>query len=182
MKRIVLTGGGTAGHVTPNLALLPQLRAEGWEVLYIGSENGIEKTLMEQAGVPYYGIPTGKLRRYLSRQNISDMFRVVQGVKDARLLLKRLKPDLVFSKGGFVAVPVVLGAKRNKIQSPCPQQRSSVRPFPKRWNTSRRGAASTQARPSAENCSRAAGKRGLPPAALTEKNPCCCKWAALWAQ
>ena len=115
MKRIVLTGGGTAGHVTPNLALLPHLRAEGWEVLYIGSENGIEKTLMEQAGVPYYGIPTGKLRRYLSRQNISDMFRVVQGVKDARLLLKRLKPDLVFSKGGFVAVPVVLGAKRNKI-------------------------------------------------------------------
>ena len=81
MKRIVLTGGGTAGHVTPNLALLPHLRAEGWEVLYIGSENGIEKTLMEQAGVPYYGIPTGKLRRYLSRQNISDMFRVVQGVK-----------------------------------------------------------------------------------------------------
>lgn len=115
MKKIVLTGGGTAGHVTPNLALLPHLRAEGWEVFYIGSENGIEKTLMEQAGVPYYGIPTGKLRRYLSRQNISDMFRVIQGVKEARLLLKRLKPDLVFSKGGFVAVPVVLGAKKNKI-------------------------------------------------------------------
>lgn len=115
MKKIVLTGGGTAGHVTPNLALLPKLRAEGWEVFYIGSENGIEKTLMEQAGVPYYGIPTGKLRRYLSKQNISDIFRVIRGVKEARLLLKRLKPDLVFSKGGFVAVPVVLGAKKNKI-------------------------------------------------------------------
>ncbi len=115
MKRIVLTGGGTAGHVTPNLALLPVLQAEGWEVVYIGSENGIEKTLMEDAGVPYYSIATGKLRRYLSKQNITDMFRVVKGVQEATKLLKKLKPDVVFSKGGFVAVPVVLGAKRNKI-------------------------------------------------------------------
>ena len=115
MKRIVLTGGGTAGHVTPNLAILPLLRQEGWEVLYIGSENGIEKKLVEAEGVPYYSIPTGKLRRYLSRQNITDMFRVVKGVSEATKLLKKLKPDLVFSKGGFVAVPVVLGAKKNKI-------------------------------------------------------------------
>ena len=115
MKRIVLTGGGTAGHVTPNLAILPLLRQEGWEVLYIGSENGIEKKLIEAEGVPYYSIPTGKLRRYLSRQNITDMFRVVKGVSEATKLLKKLKPDLVFSKGGFVAVPVVLGAKKNKI-------------------------------------------------------------------
>lgn len=115
MKRIVLTGGGTAGHVTPNLALLPVLQAEGWEVIYIGSENGIEKSLMEDAGVPYYSIATGKLRRYLSKQNITDMFRVVKGVQEATKLLKKLKPDVVFSKGGFVAVPVVLGAKRNGI-------------------------------------------------------------------
>ncbi len=110
-KKIVLTGGGTAGHVTPNLALLPYLRAEGYEIVYIGSEKGIERTLIEAEGVPYYGIPTGKLRRYLSRENISDLFRVVKGIHEARKLLKKLKPDLVFSKGGFVAVPVVLGAK-----------------------------------------------------------------------
>lgn len=114
-KKIVLTGGGTAGHVTPNLALLPYLRAEGYEIVYIGSENGIERSLIEAEGVTYYGIPTGKLRRYLSKENLSDMFKVVKGIHAAKKLLKKLKPDLVFSKGGFVAVPVVLGAKRNNI-------------------------------------------------------------------
>lgn len=115
MKKIVLTGGGTAGHVTPNLALLPTLLAEGWEVYYIGSENGIEKKLIEAENIPYYSIPTGKLRRYLSRQNITDMFRVVKGIGEAAKILKQIQPDVVFSKGGFVAVPVVLGAKKNKI-------------------------------------------------------------------
>lgn len=115
MKRIILTGGGTAGHVTPNLALLPFLKEEGWEVLYIGSEKGIERVLMEGAGVPYYSISTGKLRRYLSRENISDMGRVMKGIGEAKKLIKKLKPDLVFSKGGFVAVPVVLGARANKV-------------------------------------------------------------------
>lgn len=114
-KKIVLTGGGTAGHVTPNLALLPYLREEGYEISYIGSENGIERTLIEAEGIPYYGIPTGKLRRYLSKENLSDMFKVVKGIHEAKKLLKQLKPDLVFSKGGFVAVPVVLGAKKNHI-------------------------------------------------------------------
>lgn len=114
-KKIVLTGGGTAGHVTPNLALLPYLRAEGYEIVYIGSENGIERSLIEAEGVTYYGIPTGKLRRYLSKENLSDMFKVVKGIHGAKKLLKKLKPDLVFSKGGFVAVPVVLGAKKNHI-------------------------------------------------------------------
>lgn len=114
-KKIVLTGGGTAGHVTPNLALLPYLRAEGYEIVYIGSENGIERSLIEAEGVTYYGIPTGKLRRYLSKENLSDMFKVVKGIHAAKKLLKNLKPDLVFSKGGFVAVPVVLGAKKNHI-------------------------------------------------------------------
>ncbi|WMI81448.1 undecaprenyldiphospho-muramoylpentapeptide beta-N-acetylglucosaminyltransferase [Anaerotignum sp. MB30-C6] len=115
MKKIVLTGGGTAGHVTPNLALLPFLKEDGWEVVYIGSEKGIERSLVEAEGIPYYSIPTGKLRRYLSKENISDMLRVVKGVTEAKKLMKKLKPDLVFSKGGFVAVPVVLGAKANKI-------------------------------------------------------------------
>ena len=114
-KKIVLTGGGTAGHVTPNLALLPYLKAEGYEIVYIGSQNGIERTLIEAEGIPYYGISTGKLRRYLSKENIKDMFRVVKGIGEAKKLIKKLKPDLVFSKGGFVAVPVVLGAKSNKV-------------------------------------------------------------------
>ena len=114
-KKILLTGGGTAGHVTPNLALLPYLKAEGYEIVYIGSKNGIERTLIEAEGIPYYGISTGKLRRYLSKENIKDMFRVVKGVAEAKKLIKKLKPDLVFSKGGFVAVPVVLGAKSNNV-------------------------------------------------------------------
>lgn len=114
-KKILLTGGGTAGHVTPNLALLPYLKAEGYEIVYIGSEKGIERTLIEAEGIPYYGISTGKLRRYLSKENIKDMFRVVKGIAEAKKLIRRLKPDLVFSKGGFVAVPVVLGAKSNNV-------------------------------------------------------------------
>lgn len=115
MKKIVLTGGGTAGHVTPNLALIPALKQAGFEIQYIGSENGIEKGLIEKENIPYSGIPTGKLRRYASLKNITDMFRVVAGVKKANQLLKQLKPDVVFSKGGFVAVPVVLAAKAQKI-------------------------------------------------------------------
>ncbi|WP_458406683.1 undecaprenyldiphospho-muramoylpentapeptide beta-N-acetylglucosaminyltransferase [Anaerotignum sp.] len=114
-KKILLTGGGTAGHVTPNLALLPYLKAEGYEIVYIGSQNGIERTLIEAEGIPYYGISTGKLRRYLSKENLKDMFRVVKGISEAKKLIKKLKPDLVFSKGGFVAVPVVLGAKSNNV-------------------------------------------------------------------
>lgn len=114
-KKILLTGGGTAGHVTPNLALLPYLQAEGYEVVYIGSQKGIERTLIEAEGIPYYGISTGKLRRYLSKENLKDMFRVVKGIGEAKRLIKKLKPDLVFSKGGFVAVPVVLGAKSNHV-------------------------------------------------------------------
>lgn len=115
MKKIVLTGGGTAGHVTPNLALIPFLKKDGWEVIYIGSEKGIERSLIEAEGIPYYSIPTGKLRRYLSRENFSDMFRVVKGVAEAKKQIKEMKPDLVFSKGGFVAVPVVLAAKANGV-------------------------------------------------------------------
>ena len=101
MKRIVLTGGGTAGHVTPNIALLPKLRELGYDVHYIGSYNGIEKTLMEACDVPYYGISSGKLRRYFDLKNFSDPFKVLKGFSEASKLLKKLKPDVVFSKGGF---------------------------------------------------------------------------------
>lgn len=115
MKRIVLTGGGTAGHVTPNLALLPRLKEEGYEVHYIGSYDGIERKLLEEFDVPYYGISSGKLRRYFDPKNFSDPFKVIKGCMEASSLLKKLKPDVVFSKGGFVTVPVVLAAKRRGI-------------------------------------------------------------------
>ena len=115
MKKIILTGGGTAGHVTPNLALLPSLKEAGYEVRYIGSYQGMESKLIENAGIPYDGISSGKLRRYFDIKNFTDPFRVIKGYAEARRLLKRYKPDVVFSKGGFVAVPVVLAAKHYKI-------------------------------------------------------------------
>jgi len=115
MKKIILTGGGTAGHVTPNLALLPVLKEHGYEVRYIGSYNGIEKTLVEQAGIPYDGISSGKLRRYFDWKNFTDPFRVIKGYGEARKLLKKYQPEIVFSKGGFVAVPVVMAAKHLHI-------------------------------------------------------------------
>ena len=115
MKRIVLTGGGTAGHVTPNIALLPSLKEAGYEVFYIGSYEGIEKKLIEEINIPYYGISSGKLRRYKSLKNLSDPFRVIKGYIQALTLMKQIKPDIVFSKGGFVSVPVVLAAGTKHI-------------------------------------------------------------------
>ena len=115
MKKIILTGGGTAGHVTPNLALIPSLKERGYEIRYIGSYQGIEKKLIEDAGIPYDGISSGKLRRYFDLKNFSDPFRVLKGYGEACKLLKTYKPDVVFSKGGFVSVPVVLAAKRYRI-------------------------------------------------------------------
>lgn len=111
MKKIVLTGGGTAGHVTPNIALLPALKEAGFEAEYIGSYNGIEKDLITKEGIPYHGISSGKLRRYFDWKNFSDPFRVIKGYGQARSLLKKIQPSIVFSKGGFVSVPVVLAAK-----------------------------------------------------------------------
>ena len=115
MKRIVLTGGGTAGHVTPNIALIPRLRELNYDICYIGSYDGIEKKLIEEFHIPYYGISSGKLRRYFDPKNFSDPFKVLKGISEARRTLKELKPDIVFSKGGFVSVPVVLAAKRLHI-------------------------------------------------------------------
>ena len=119
MKRIVLTGGGTAGHVTPNIALLPRLRDAGYEIFYIGSTDGIEKKLIQSQDIPYYGISSGKLRRYFDLKNFTDPFRVMKGFAQASGLMKRLKPDVVFSKGGFVSVPVVMAAKRRHIPVIC---------------------------------------------------------------
>lgn len=115
MKTIILTGGGTAGHVTPNLALLPSLKEAGYDIHYIGSYNGIERKLIENAGIPYDGISSGKLRRYFDVKNFSDPIRVLKGYGEALRLMKKYKPDVVFSKGGFVAVPVVLAAKHYKV-------------------------------------------------------------------
>ena len=115
MKRIILTGGGTAGHVTPNIALLPRLKELGYDIQYIGSYNGIEKELIEPFGIPYHGISSGKLRRYFSTKNFTDPFRVLKGFGEANKLIRDLKPDVIFSKGGFVSVPVVLAGKKNKV-------------------------------------------------------------------
>jgi UDP-N-acetylglucosamine--N-acetylmuramyl-(pentapeptide) pyrophosphoryl-undecaprenol N-acetylglucosamine transferase len=114
-RTIVFTGGGSAGHVTVNIALIPYFRKEGWEIHYIGSESGIERELIsELPGVTYHAIATGKLRRYLDWNNVKDPFKVVKGVWQAYRLMKWLKADVVFSKGGFVSVPVVMGAWLNK--------------------------------------------------------------------
>ena len=125
-KKIVLTGGGTAGHVTPNIALLPFLKEAGYEVVYIGSVNGIERELIQDCGIRYVGVPTGKLRRYFDLKNFTDPFRVVGVFLKARSFLKKYRPDVVFSKGGFVSVPVVRAAAALKI--PCVIHESDMTP------------------------------------------------------
>jgi len=113
--KIIMTGGGTAGHVTPNLALVPRLKEEGFEIKYIGSKDGIEKEIIKDAKIPYYEISSGKLRRYFDIKNFTDPFKVMRGVIEANKILKKEKPNIVFSKGGFVAVPVVIAASMRKI-------------------------------------------------------------------
>ncbi len=125
-KKIVLTGGGTAGHVTPNIALIPRLRELGYEIYYMGSYEGIEKKLIADFDIPYYGIATGKFRRYLDPKNFSDPFRVMKGYMEARKYLKKIDPDIVFSKGGFVSVPVVRAAA--SLSVPCIIHESDMTP------------------------------------------------------
>lgn len=110
-KKIFFTGGGSAGHVTPNLALIDKFAGEGWEVSYIGSEHGIEKELVSNIKTPYYSISTGKLRRYFSWKNFVDPFKILYGIIQSFLICLKQKPDVVFSKGGFVSFPVVVSAK-----------------------------------------------------------------------
>lgn len=126
MRKIILTGGGTAGHVTPNIALLPSLKEAGYEIAYIGSYDGIEKKLIEDFDIPYTGISTGKFRRYLDPKNLTDPFRVIKGYVEAKNYLKNHRPDVVFSKGGFVSVPVVRAAASLRI--PCIIHESDMTP------------------------------------------------------
>lgn len=114
-KKIILTGGGTAGHVTPNISLIPKLKELGYEVQYIGTKDGIEKSLIKKEGIKYHEISSGKLRRYFDLKNFTDPFKVLKGIMEARKIIKKEKPNIVFSKGGFVAVPVVIGAYLNKV-------------------------------------------------------------------
>ncbi|MBA2651739.1 MAG: undecaprenyldiphospho-muramoylpentapeptide beta-N-acetylglucosaminyltransferase [Tatlockia sp.] len=113
--RIVFTGGGTAGHVTPNLALIEALQKDDWQIDYIGSDDGVEKAMLASVNIPYHSISTGKLRRYFSWKNCIDPFKTFFGIGQAYRLLRKLKVDIVFSKGGFVAFPVVVAAWLNRI-------------------------------------------------------------------
>ena len=125
-KKIILTGGGTAGHVTPNIALIPELEKRGFEIHYIGSKEGIEKELIGNFDIPYYGISSGKLRRYFDVKNFTDPFRIINGYREAKKIIKELQPDVVFSKGGFVTVPVVKAAAGKKV--PCVLHESDISP------------------------------------------------------
>ena len=117
MTGIVFTGGGTAGHVTPNIALIHALKRQKLkcDIYYVGSVDGVEKSMITALNIPYYAVRSGKLRRYLSFKNFLDPFNLLIGIVQATFLLHRLKPSLVFSKGGFVAFPVVVGAWLNRI-------------------------------------------------------------------
>lgn len=110
-KTIILTGGGTAGHVTPNIALLPYLKEKGYDIHYIGTYEGIERKLIEEQGITYHGISSGKLRRYFDVKNFTDPFKVIKGLGQSLKLVSRIKPDVIFSKGGFVTVPVIMAGK-----------------------------------------------------------------------
>lgn len=114
-NKIVFTGGGTAGHVTPNMALIESLQDEDWQINYIGSANGVENSMITAINIPYHAIRCGKLRRYFSWQNFYDPFNMLYGIFQSYCLLRKLKPNVVFSKGGFVALPVVIGAWLNRI-------------------------------------------------------------------
>ena len=113
--KIIMTGGGTAGHVTPNLALIPRLKEEGFEIKYIGSNDGIEKEIITKNNIPFFGISCGKLRRYFDVKNFTDPFKIIKGIVEALVILSKEKPDVIFSKGGFVAVPVVIAASIKNI-------------------------------------------------------------------
>jgi len=143
MKKIVLTGGGTLGHVTPHLALIPRLKEAGYEIHYIGTENGMEAPKMRSVeGVTYHAVKSGKLRRYHDWKNFTDPFRVIAGAFQSARLMGKIKPDVVFSKGGFVAVPVVFGAWLHRIPVLCHESdltpglaNKLCKPFAKRFAT-----------------------------------------------
>ena len=110
MKKIVFTGGGTVGHVTLNLLLMPKFIEDGWEVHYIGDKHGIEHQEILKSGldVTFHSIATGKLRRYFSWQNMWDVFKVAWGIVQSFFIMLMIRPHALFSKGGFVSVPPLL--------------------------------------------------------------------------
>jgi UDP-N-acetylglucosamine--N-acetylmuramyl-(pentapeptide) pyrophosphoryl-undecaprenol N-acetylglucosamine transferase len=114
-KKIIMTGGGSAGHVTPNLALIPRLKELGYDIEYIGTSDGIERKIIEDNKIKYHIIASGKLRRYFDIKNFTDPLKVIKGVWQAYDIIKKQKPNIVFSKGGFVSVPVVMGAFFNRV-------------------------------------------------------------------
>jgi UDP-N-acetylglucosamine--N-acetylmuramyl-(pentapeptide) pyrophosphoryl-undecaprenol N-acetylglucosamine transferase len=111
--RLAIAGGGTGGHVLPALAVVDELRRRGTlkDLVWIGSSEGVERQAAEDAGIRFVVIPTGKLRRYLSLQNLTDAARVPLGVLAARRALAAFRPDVVLSSGGFVSVPAVVAAR-----------------------------------------------------------------------
>jgi len=111
VRKIILTGGGTAGHVTPNLALIPELKKSGFDIYYIGTSTGIERKLVDGMGIEYFPISAGKLRRYFDLENLTDIGRVLKGFCQSIKIIRKVKPDVVFSKGGFVSVTVVWAAR-----------------------------------------------------------------------
>ncbi len=113
--KIAMTGGGTSGHVTPNIALFSDLRKSGFEIMYIGTKEGLEYNLIKEENIPFFSIQAGKLRRYIDVENIKDISKICKGFFQAYNILKREKPDVVFSKGGFVSCPVVWAAAKLKI-------------------------------------------------------------------
>ena len=114
-KHIVFTGGGTLGHVMPNLPLIKHYRNEGWKVSYIGSKNGVERNKIESLGIPYYPIRTGKLRRYFDLQNFLDVFNVLAAIIQSFFIMIRLRPNALFSKGGYVALAPVVAAWLTRV-------------------------------------------------------------------
>ena len=115
MKKIVLTGGGTAGHVTPNLALLPYISKHFDEIYYVGSKGGIEQKLVKDKNIKLYSITTTKLVRTFNINNLKIPFILIKSVNEATKILKEINPSVVFSKGGFVGLPVTMAAKKLKI-------------------------------------------------------------------
>ncbi|OQY26398.1 MAG: undecaprenyldiphospho-muramoylpentapeptide beta-N-acetylglucosaminyltransferase [Candidatus Cloacimonetes bacterium 4572_55] len=114
-KKIALTGGGSAGHVTPIVTIIPELLARGYELHYIGTARGIERVIIKPLNIAYHPIPAGKLRRYFSIKNLTDIFRVIMGCYRSWRILSEIKPHVIFSKGGFVSVPVIAAAWLRRV-------------------------------------------------------------------
>ena len=116
MSCVIFTGGGTGGHIFPGIAVAEVFKKEtGIPIVWIGSNNGTDRSYVCNADIPFYGIPAGKLRRYFSLENLIDVFKIIGGFFASLIILLRLKPCFVFSKGGFVSVPPCAAARCLKI-------------------------------------------------------------------